>query len=445
MTLAIDANWFDARVRAATDSLVGNEVLLASLEAETTDFVRLNHAQVRQAGTVDQIEVGLELVEGKRHSSASVQLTGDAQTDDARIAAVLAKLRDQRSQLPEDPHLLINTEPVSSHHVGVDDTPDTDQVVRTVTERGAGQDLVGIYAAGTAAAGFANSLGQRNWFETSTFDFDWTRYLEADKAVKTNYAGFAWDDAAFDRKVADSDAKFEALQRPPIDLSPGEYRTMLSPSAMEELVGLLTWNAFGVRAQRTSQSSFLRLVSGEANLDARVRLSEHTAEGVAPNFQAQGFMRPDEVVLVDGGAIGDALVSPRSAVEYGLATNGASSWESPESLSMAGGSLNADGALAQLGTGLSVGNLWYTNFSDLPGCRVTGMTRFATFWVEDGEIAAPVNVMRFDDTVFNLLGERLIDLTTEPELLVENSSYGNRSMASMTLPGALIDGMRFTL
>ena len=166
---------------------------------------------------------------------------------------------------------------------------------------------------------------------------------------------------------------------------------------------------------------------------------------MAPNFQEQGWLRPDEVVLIDEGQAAGALVSPRSSVEFGVEPNGAAGHESPESLEMAGGTLDDADALAQLDTGLWVGNLWYTNYSDVPGCRVTGMTRFATFWVEGGEIAAPVNVLRFDDSIYNMLGERLVDLTSTPEMLVDNSTYEQRTSASMTLPGALIDGMRFTL
>ena len=92
-----------------------------------------------------------------------------------------------------------------------------------------------------------------------------------------------------------------------------------------------------------------------------------------------------------------------------------------------------------------VGNLWYTNFSDRAAGRITGMTRFATFWVERGRVVAPVNVMRFDDSVYRMLGERLIDLTAERELLLDAGTYGERSTASARLPGALLDAMRFTL
>ena len=72
-----------------------------------------------------------------------------------------------------------------------------------------------------------------------------------------------------------------------------------------------------------------------------------------------------------------------------------------------------------LGTGLFVGNLWYTNFSDRAACRTTGMTRFATFWIDDGEIVAPVNVLRFDDTAYHLLGDKLEGLTDEAEVLLD--------------------------
>ena len=60
--------------------------------------------------------------------------------------------------------------------------------------------------------------------------------------------------------------------------------------------------------------------------------------------------------------------------------------------------------LAALGTGLYIGNLWYLNYSDRPAGRMTGMTRFATFWVEGGRIVAPVTPLRFDDTLYRMLG-----------------------------------------
>ena len=92
-----------------------------------------------------------------------------------------------------------------------------------------------------------------------------------------------------------------------------------------------------------------------------------------------------------------------------------------------------------------VGNLWYTNYSDRPACRITGMTRFATFWVERGRIVAPVDVLRFDDTLYRMLGTNLEALTRETELLLSSDSYRSRQLASTNLPGALVREMAFTL
>jgi predicted Zn-dependent protease len=98
-----------------------------------------------------------------------------------------------------------------------------------------------------------------------------------------------------------------------------------------------------------------------------------------------------------------------------------------------------------LHTGIYIGNLWYLNFSDRSACRMTGMTRFASFWVEDGRIRAPLNVMRFDDTAYRVLGENLEALTRERDLVPGTSTYGERSTLSFRTPGALVREFALTL
>jgi hypothetical protein len=53
--------------------------------------------------------------------------------------------------------------------------------------------------------------------------------------------------------------------------------------------------------------------------------------------------------------------------------------------------------------------------------------------------------MRFDDSIYRMLGENLLGLTCERELLLDSGTYGGRSSKSVELPGALIDGLSFTL
>jgi predicted Zn-dependent protease len=441
-----DQAYFDELITAATGTLTGDEVLLANFSGERTDFIRLNNSDVRQAGTVDQRTLTVDLIEGRRHTAGSVRLSGDRSVDDARLATLLGQLREQRSLVADDPFLLYNTEPTSTERIERGSIPDPDAALGEIRSAGQGRDLVGIYASGDTFQGFANSLGQRNWFQSSTFNLDWSFYLRADKAAKNLYAGFDWDHDTFAAKVDWSTRQLAALERDPISLSPGEYRTYLAPRALEELVQLLSYyGAFGLRAHETKQTPLLKMLVEGTTLSPMVNISEDTAHGVAPNFQSAGFLRPDRVPLIVDGAYAQTLVSPRSAQEYGVPTNGATSHEYPQSLAIAPGDIATDSVGEALGSGLFVGNLWYTNFSDQAACRTTGMTRFATFWMEDGEIVAPVNVLRFDDTAYHLLGDRLEGLTDTAEVLLDTSTYERRSTDSARLPGALVGAMRFVL
>jgi predicted Zn-dependent protease len=238
------------------------------------------------------------------------------------------------------------------------------------------------------------------------------------------------------------------VARPARTLAPGKYRTYLTPAAMEDVVSLLCWGGFSARALATRQSSLSRMQEGDGDaaiLDPRVSMAETSAEGVAPCFQGEGFVRPATVALIERGRLVGSLVSPRTAREFALQANGASGHEGPVALTMTGGTLAAADALAALGTGLYVGNLHYLNYSDRTACRFTGMTRFATFWVEDGKVVAPIDVLRFDDTIYRMLGANLEALTAETELILASDTYRERSLASVRVPGALLSELAFTL
>ena len=138
-------------------------------------------------------------------------------------------------------------------------------------------------------------------------------------------------------------------------------------------------------------------------------------------------------------------MSPRSAIEYGLKCNGADEGEGSSSSELSAGELDLAAAPQKLQDGLFINNLWYLNYSDRNKCRITGMTRFCSYLVEAGEPVAPLNVLRFDDSFYELFGAKLEDLTRERSLLMDAGTYYQRSCGDSLLPGALIRGMRFTL
>jgi predicted Zn-dependent protease len=444
MAVAMEA-YFTELSALLDRSLAGSEVYIARFDAEASDFVRFNRGKVRQPGSVVQCHLRVHLIDGHRHAEQCLTVSGDLKRDREPVLAALLRLRRTLSQMPDDPHLSYATEVRNSRVTRSAPLPPAEAIVDAVLDAAQGLDLVGLYAGGPVYRGFANSLGQRNWHEVTSFNLQWSLYHRADKAVKSAYGGFAWDPQVLAAKMAGARERLALLARPSKSLEPGRYRAYLTPSAMEEIAGMLCWGGFSGRALQTRQSCLFRLNEGSAQLDPSVSFSEKTAEGIAPAFQDDGFARPSEVSLVDQGRMVGSLVNPRTAREFTLTHNGANASETPESLEMKGGTLAGDQALELVDTGLFIGNLHYLNFSDRSACRLTGMTRFASFWVEGGRIVAPVDVMRFDDTVFRLLGEELIGLTAEQELLVSSDTYHQRNVASMRLPGAVVREMAFTL
>jgi predicted Zn-dependent protease len=304
-------------------------------------------------------------------------------------------------------------------------------------------DLAGIFANGIQYAGFANSMGQRNWHSSANFNFDWSCYRAKDKAVKNNYAGFDWQPEQLAIKMDRIKHQLDMLARPSIIVEPGCYRAYLAPSAVSEIVNMMSWGGFGLKSHRTKTTPLLQMVEQRRNLAESVSLREYHGRGLAPIFTSSGFIKPDHVQLISNGRYQDCLVSSRSAKEYGSTTN--ADYEFPGSLQLDGGELHSDSILEQLDTGLYINNLWYLNYSDRNSCQLTGMTRFACFWVEHGEIQAPVSVMRFDDSIYNLFGKNLLGLTRDRELILDASTYGQRSNRSMELPGLLVQDLRLTL
>ncbi|HVO88522.1 MAG TPA: metallopeptidase TldD-related protein [Casimicrobiaceae bacterium] len=435
---------FDRLAQALDGLMQPGERYTASFAGEDTDFVRMNRGKVRQPGRVAQRYATLRLIRGQRHAHHTVSLAGDATRDAKLLGDALAGLRLAMPDLTDDPHLLLPDTVASSRSVRGAALPAAAQMVDEILAAGAGLDLVGLLASGTVCRGFANSEGQRNWHEVSTFNLQWSLYHRADKAVKSSYTGFSWDADELSRRMALARERLGLIALPARSLAPGNYRAYLAPAAMEEIAGLLAWGAFSARALATRQSVLARMQQG-ARLDPRVTVTEDVEAGVAPGFQADGFARPPRVPLIERGALTGSLVSPRTAREFDQVTNGANAQEAPEALAMNAGDLAIDDALTALDTGLAIGNLWYLNYSDRNECRMTGMTRFATFWVEKGRIVAPIDVLRFDDTLYNLLGGNLEAITAQRELLLDPSSYGSRQLTSTTLPGVLVKQMRFTL
>ena len=444
------------------------EFACALLQTEQSDFVRLNGARIRQAGLVERGVARLRLVQGDRqavhlltlpglHSPHGLDRSDSAdQGRDAVHRAVADALDHLRSLIVDsepDPLLDVNRDPVVSDDRGtlLPATPfDRAALIDTIADAAGATDLVGFCAAGPIARGFCSSTGSRQWYERHSIQFDWSIHLPVQaadggerRAVKASWSADEFDAQALHRAVRESCRDAQVMARPVRRIAPGEYRALLSARAFGDLLEMLSWGGFSARAHLTGQSPLARLRNTEARFSSLLSMAEDLDAGFSPAFQSDGYLRPRRIALIDRGHFSDWLVSPQSAREFSLQGNAAASTEAPDCVRVSPGALAADQMLTALGTGVSISNLWYLNFSDRPTCRVTGMTRFACLWVEDGEPVAPIEAMRFDDSLYSVLGEALEALGERCERLPATDSYDGRATGGIEVPAALTGALRF--
>jgi predicted Zn-dependent protease len=114
----------------------------------------------------------------------------------------------------------------------------------------------------------------------------------------------------------------------------------------------------------------------------------------------------------------------------------------PVGLEMAPGSIDPDQSFEQLGDGIWLSHVHYTNLSAREGARVTGVTRWVALRVKDGKPVAPIGTVRIDDSLIRLLGDGLVDLGSRTEVLPELHTYSKRHLGGVKLPGMLVTDLR---
>ena len=435
---------FDQLCSRLMAGLTPGEEATVNLSAEETLFVRFNGTRVRQNTDVTQITLSLRLQSGGRTVEQSCSLGGDEMTDQAALARLLESCRREALVLPVDP----NQVPIESRGLSSEEfrgkllTPE--QLTQTALAVADGFDLAGLYAGGTVIRANRNSKGQSHWFSNETFFFDYSLY-DGPQAAKGCYAGSHWTDADWVASLQRTQTMLQLLSKPSQDVKPGAYRTYLAPRAFADLLGMLGWNALSAAAWKQGRSPFKKLAEGAVRLSPLLQVNENFELGLSPRFNNLGEISQANLPLIENGVLKTMLVSSRSAKEYGLPANGASEAEAPRAMDVGTGSLQDADVLKELGRGLYLSNLHYLNWSDLVSARVTGMTRYACFWVEGGEIVGPIRNLRWDESLYSALGSKLVALTARSEIDPAVDTYFQRALGGSRTPGALVDKFTFTL
>lgn len=443
--------YFKTLAHAIFQSLKPSEHLFLNLSGDDTQFIRLNGAKVRQSGVVENFFLEFTFVIGTtedalKRGTGEITLSFDLIEDQKRINASLDRLRVELPKFPVDPYAeLPKNKARSTESEKKGQLLSRLETVDALLKSTNGADLAGIYAAGKVVRGMANSAGLLHWFETETFSFDYSLFTSKQKALKSGYAGTEWKQSDYEAGIRDSIQNLKELEKPSRKLERGDYRVYLAPAAVGDLIEMFSWGAVSELSIRKSQSALRFLRTGEKSMSEKFTLLEDFSGGEVPAFNEEGEVAKEKQILIHQGRLESTLVHARTAKEYQIESNGANGGEVLRSPVVLKGKLNRDDILKRIGTGLYLSNLHYLNWSDQVNGRITGMTRYACFYVENGKVVCPIENLRFDETIFDLFGACLEDFTDFDEYLPETGTYKNRSIGGMRVPGALISRMHFTL
>ncbi len=426
------------------NNLKEGEEAVTNFWGEDTDYIRYNAGKVRQNTQVHQYH--MRLLYKKQNKTFTASWSFEKNKDKALKKALekLAWLRKECAELPDSPHLPVIQNNGRSDREFTGKLPSAAEAMKDVSAVSKGHDFCGLVANGLQVYATENSKGQSHWFSKESFFVDYSMY-NVDRAVKGMYSDSHWDLNVLKNKVHGSATRLSLMNKPVVSVRPGKYRVYLSPDAVSELTGFMHWYAFSHRAFKTGGGFFTDLGRGEKSLSPQINIRENFGLGLTAPFNNLGEVSSEHVSLIEDGKLRQWLTSTKSALEFKVEGNKAEENESPRSLEILPGRLKESEILKELGTGLYLANLHYVNCSDQKSARLTGMTRYACFWVEKGEIVGPIENLRFDESLYEAWGPKLIGITDFSEIIPDVLTYSERHLGGQKLPGMLIEDFSFTL
>ncbi len=425
--------------------LENDEDLALTMSGENSTFMRFNNAKVRQIGSVEQLEASIIMWKDGKTFSISLTLCIDEAKDKVLLEKTILDARTQCDLLPKDPYYVLPISNEISESIYEGDLLCQEDIVSTILTPVQDLDFTGLFSQGSIYRATSNSKGAMHWFETQNFVLDFSVWLENGRAVKSCYSGRDWNTEEYLAKLVSARKSLTALGNEQRALESGKYRTFISADALHEFVEFFSWNGLGEKDFRHGESAFIALRENRESFSDKITISQDFSLGGEPRFNNLGEVAPEKIVLIENGKLKNTIISSRTAKEYNIVSNGGDEDEGVRSLCIDGGELVEENILKALGTGIYVSNFHYLNWSDVQNARITGMTRFSCMWVENGKIVAPIKDMRWDDSLYNLLGEKLEAITKQQHLFSETSTYERREVGSSLLPGILVSELNVTL
>ena len=438
-------NKFKNISRTIYSQLKKDELLTLSFTGEESQFIRLNNAKIRQTGLVNDADINMKMIANGTTCTGSFTLSGNDEIDKKRSELEIQRMRLESTQILKDPYLIKPGGSGSSRQIKRSSGLGFNDAVDAILPAIQGVDFVGILSNGKMCRGNSNSLGQEHWFETESFSLDYSLVSTNHQMVKGTFAGTDWDQNEYEHYLIQSKKKLELMELSPVKVETGNYKTWFEPAAVSDFLSMFSWNGISEASIQQGCSGFGKMRNDDARLSSKFSISEDFSSGLVPKFNSDGEVSSNELKIISSGELKNTLISSRTANEYNRTSNFAEAGEYLRSPFMKPGVLDQSDVLKEIDKGLYLSNIHYLNWSDNPNGRITGLTRYACFWVENGEIVGPINTMRFDDSFYNYFGDNLLQVGNKTEFIPNTSTYGNREIGGTTCPGILADSFALTL
>jgi predicted Zn-dependent protease len=199
----------------------------------------------------------------------------------------------------------------------------------------------------------------------------------------------AWDDLPVDEAIREVAAEVEADENQ-VELDPGEYRLIMEPQAVADLVPFLAWS---MNARQADEG--LTVFSGRqgetvAGNNFAMR-SEINGILKGMPFNDEGLASNDVVWIEDGKLVN------QPCTRFWAKETGREPLFIPGNLTIDGDSGSTGELVRSIkGRALLFRRFWYIRFVDQKELSLTGMTRDGVFLVDNGEIVHPVKDFRWN-------------------------------------------------
>ena len=367
--------------------------------------------QVTTSGENRDTSVTITALVGGRSASVTTNRLDEASlTEAARQATEIAKL------VPPNPERMPELgaqeyPPVKSRIITLPSPSERAQAAKKVTEqaRAAGLIATGFIECRAGASALANSKG--------LFAYDSSAVVTMTATVRTpdgTGSGWACSDgdtfADIDAQRVGAVATDKALKsRTPVAVEPGRYVTILEPTAVGNLVQMIT-GAMQARSADEGRSFFSKPDGGNKLgmkvVDERVTLLTDPEDSPSTNGGFDGDGMPlEKVVWIENGVVRnlnyDRFWAQKQGVKPTRAGGGGGfggGGGGGRSLRMLGGTTSTADMIKGTERGILVTRFWYIRGTDPRTISFTGLTRDGTFLIENGKVTHPVKNFRFNES-----------------------------------------------